>query len=407
MRSKSSRHQHTHTLTDWSVILGAVMALAWVTYIFIMAIKPPDTFDVSAAVHGHDDYYYEQKVGVDGETGEAGDDGEFEVAERYANDTATEGSDARSLPRVAIVTMMHDPSGLRTWLNHHLGKGIHRFYVRYETCGDPAKNDMDIHALNMYPQVSLQIGKPVDPTEGAGEGMDTTPGQAQMLRQRRWLSDAIGLAQNDGVHWLIHIDSDELLDCAGGSSPCSVPEAIQREALENTQTMVLNNYEALYNKDKIGNTPAAKHCFSNTHMRFCSDGYCASYANGKGIGRVSPYLREDGVHRFRYDGPNSESMREVTMSSMHVVHFESCDFVKYVNKFMKLANEERVQFPFQYYNDSISIARTAECQGSVQSLVKEPMPTISNPYEDLTPDCKALFENTYKKYRVVEDFANH
>ena len=270
--------------------------------------------------------------------------------------------------RVAIVSMMRDQKDVDKWLNYHMIKGVHRFYLRVETLD--AEHDPIVKKVRSYPQVVLKIGDPnKTPTSREGD----LPGQRQMLRQREWLTEAIQLALDGGIDWLVHIDSDELLDCEG-----LVGDAISEDAKPDTQTMVIRNFEALYGREKIN---GEKSCFTYEAIEDCEKGSCSSYANGKSVGRVSPHLREGGVHRFRYENGNETRDNVVYMSSLRIVHFESCDFRQYMDKFLKLASSEKLSFPFPYYNESIKVAKACN--------------------EKTKDSCRGDFEKIYTKYRVV------
>ncbi|PNH10544.1 hypothetical protein TSOC_002722 [Tetrabaena socialis] len=276
--------------------------------------------------------------------------------------------------RVAIVSMMRDPNDIHEWLNYHMLKGVTRFYIRLETVD--ASEDQVTQLLLSYPQVTLQIG---DPTKTPGSESHDPPGQRQMLRQRAWVSEAIQMALKDGINWIVHIDSDELLECSG-----LVGDAINTDAMPDTHTMVLKNFEAVYGKDKVDVSKSKKDggCFTSKKVVDCSTEPCASYANGKAVGRVTPFLQEAGVHRFHYSGPLTDNALE--MQAMYLVHYESCDFPKYMDKFLKLAGSEVSSFPFPYYNDSIAVARGGAC-------VKP------------TPACKDEFAAVYTKYRTTDE----
>ena len=271
---------------------------------------------------------------------------------------------------IAIVTMMRDPIDLDEWINYHLLKGISRFYIRIETTGNSSSDDITIKLLTSYPQVTLHVGSPDDISTINDADL---PGQSQMLRQRSWVADAIRRALADGIEWIVHIDSDELLECNG-----TVGEAIDLDATDETHTMVINNFEAVYAKNK-----KEGQCFTFESLNECALGKCVSYANGKSIGRVTPYLREAGVHRFRYVGTGED--KHTNMRALYLIHFESCDFGKYVDKFMKLSKSERLAFPFPYYNDSIAVANGDACRANGESKI-----------------CRSAFTAVYKKYRMTE-----
>ncbi|PNH00614.1 hypothetical protein TSOC_013546 [Tetrabaena socialis] len=270
---------------------------------------------------------------------------------------------------VAIVTMMRDPVDVRDWLNYHMLKGITRFYIRLETV---QPDDAVARLLLSYPEVTLQIG---DPTKTPDAADLELPGQQQMVRQREWVESAIRRAFHDGIDWIVHIDSDELIECGG-----LIGDAINADAKPHTQTLILQNHEALYDQSKIDDKSMG--CFTSQRIVDCNTGHCASYANGKAVGRVTPFLHESGVHRFHYNGPGTDD--DVAMTSAHLVHFESCDFTQYMQKFMKLAQTEVSRFPFPYYNDSIAVAKGPACQSADDA------------------SCRYEFASIYKRYRTTE-----
>jgi hypothetical protein len=279
-----------------------------------------------------------------------------------------------SSPRIGIVCMMRDAKDVDHWLNHHLGKGVSRFYVRLEIPQDRAHNDSPLaKRLLSYPQVLLKIGNP-DETPAASDIEE--PGQRQMLRQRAWVTEAIKHALREGINWLVHIDCDELVECDG-----TIGDAILTDARPDTQTMVMRNVEAVYGQDRL---TGKETCFDSKGFKNCDAGLCAAYANGKSVGRVSEHLREFGAHRFRYEGPGKDD--EVLMQSMHVLHFESCNFRQYVDKFMRLSASESRSFPFPYYNESIEVARGEKC--------KQRPPTEA---------CETEMARVYRKYRIQEE----
>ena len=312
----------------------------------------------------------------------------YTVIEAYA--PAASSSDKK----VAIVAMMRDPIDVDEWLNYHLSKGVSAFYIRLEVATTDPTTDPIARLLLTYPQVTLDVGhsEHSEQVTVESEGNSEGPGHAQMVRQRAHVTLSIERARKDGVDWLVHIDSDELLECKG-----RVADAIETDVADagvDTQTLVIKNVEAVYDRSAIENTyavaakpnPITKGCFSYKDVHSCEAGKCVSYANGKSIGRVSPFLREAGVHRFRYDTTKTNATNatnnEIVMKSLRLVHFESCDFSQYVEKFMKLSRSEKLDFPFPYYNESIAVARSPACMSKSES-------------------CRSMFAEVYKKYRTL------
>lgn len=262
--------------------------------------------------------------------------------------------------KVAIVSMMRKPKNIEYWLDYHIKKGVSKFYLRIEDTREI------LPALKTYPQVHLQEGSSKDASK-ITEGHESA-GEAQMRRQRDWVTEAIKMANMDNIAWLIHIDSDELVDCNG-----DIASNISAEVASINHTLVMQNYEAKYDKIKGDNDS----CFEYKELIKCDEGKCTSYANGKGIGRVSDKLREFGVHRFRCEGES----QELTLKNVRLLHFESCDFNQYVEKYLQLAKKESKQFPFQFYNESIKVARSEECKENNEK-------------------CLQKFKDVYRRFKV-------
>lgn len=260
---------------------------------------------------------------------------------------------------VGLACMMKAPKDIDYWLNYHIKKGVDYFYIRLE-------DTPELHEyFAKYPNVKLEIGSSRDPIK-TPKTYDT-----QVERQREYLTRAIEWSIDKGIDWLIHIDSDELVDCEG-----NIKGAIKEEVRKNRNigTIIMDNYEAQY--DKINK--ANDFCFVSKKFIKCSEGGCASYANGKSIGKVSRHLHELGVHRFG----TSNNSKEIISSLLRVLHFESCDFKQYVNKFLRLASTESMEYPFKFYNDSLSVARSDACKVNDQ-------------------DCMKKFEEVYTKYKIA------
>jgi hypothetical protein len=219
--------------------------------------------------------------------------------------------------RVAIVACIKDPKNIETWFKLHRDLGISRFYVRLEETPDL------VEYFQAQPDVYLQMGDSAGPN----------PYTDLMTRQAAMIDLALELAKKDGIDWLIHIDCDEVLE-GNLDEVRSLPRTVG--------TFWMQNHEAVYN-----NIPTSKdNCFKAAKFKDCSTDGCASYANGKGGGRVG-VAQSNGPHRFKSD------RKEVKLRSLIVKHFESCDFDQYIAKYKRLANSDTSTIPFDYYKDSI------------------------------------------------------
>lgn len=268
-------------------------------------------------------------------------------------------------PRVAIVSMMKNPKNIEKWLTYHKRKGVDRFYIRLE---DTPELESYLSSLNF---VHLEIGSSEDFQND--EPLINYVAAKLSHRQILWATKAIKLALKDNIDWIIHIDSDELIDCKG-----LIQENISKECSYHN-TFVIPNYEAKYKDIPL----ATDSCFQYESLVKCNAGGCVSYGNGKGLGKVSNKLQRADAHRFYHEDEDAND--EHVLKSIRLLHFESCDFDQYVSKYLDLAKTTNGTFPFTFYNDSINVARSKLCK-------------------KIGKKCINAFKRIYKKYKVVEGF---
>jgi len=248
--------------------------------------------------------------------------------EKQSTTEITQLPDSSKL-KVAIVSMMRRPKDLDHWLEYHREFGIMRFYIRLED-----SEDLEEH-LSKQNDITLE--------PGISTGKDEY--KEIQIRQCKMVNDALKKAQEDGMDWLIHIDCDELLD-GDISELGKLPSKVR--------TVVMNNKEAVYKDIPRENDM----CFTAAKFRDCtqSDAGCVSYVNGKAGGRVASDVHCHGPHRFRSDKVDAEEK----VLAMSILHFESCDFNTYKQKFKHVAKDPKSDIPFPYYNDSVAAARKGD-----------------------------------------------
>jgi len=235
----------------------------------------------------------------------------------------------RTKQEIAIVSMMKSPKNLETWLQIHRAIGIARFYIRLEETSDAEA------FLQSQPDVHLQIGE----STGINEYKEI------QTRQNVWVNEALRLGQVDGMSWLIHIDSDEIVE---GDLD------IVRRLPETTRTFWMQNVEAKY----AAIPRAQDNCFTAAQFVNCAEpgSSCVSYANGKSGGRCSPDVSAFGPHRFTTLKKGGDDPK---LEGIVVQHYESCDFAMYKEKYAGLAVQDQDNdIPFPYYRDSIEAAKT-------------------------------------------------
>lgn len=231
-------------------------------------------------------------------------------------------------PKLGIVACIKNPKNIETWLKLHRDVGISRFYIRLEDTPEL------VEYFRSQPDVHLVVAD----SKSADEYADL------MARQSQMVDLALDLAKKDGIDWVIHIDCDEVLD--GGLDEI-------RTLPGDVGTFWMQNYEAMY--DTIPKT--ADNCFKAEKFRNCATDMCASYANGKGGGKVG-VSQSHGPHRFK------SNQKEVKLTNVTVKHFESCDFDQYIAKYKRLAKSDTSKIPFAYYKESI------QAGGDVDKLEK-------------------------------------
>lgn len=240
------------------------------------------------------------------------------------------GSDLSLSQPIAIVSMMKKPKNIDTWLAKHRLLGISRFYIRLEDTPDLEE------MLGEQMDVVLTVGK----STGTNEYLDI------QKRQNKMMDEALKQAKADGQSWLIHIDSDEILE----------GDLAEIRALpETVRTFWFQNEEAKY-----ANIPrSTDSCFDAAQFTNCAEHptECVSYGNGKGGGRVADDVMADGPHRFKSSKPEANAAQP-KLSQLIVQHYESCDFDVYKKKFQSLAVQDSPNnIPFSYYTDSIEAAK--------------------------------------------------
>ena len=254
--------------------------------------------------------------------------------------------------RIGIVCMTKRPLDLLTWLTYHREVcGVRRFYLRVEDT--PGASDV----LGAAPWVDC-----VEVEYGTGE----RDYFRQMDRQNRHVDAVVPRARAAGLCFLLHIDDDELLYCAGGVAGLHVALA---NAPASTGNLQVDNLEAL---------PPHAHCSNPfaevTAFRHNTSDFCA-YANGKSFGRLGdPTLRASGPHRFSCFPSKTH---QLPPTAAVVLHYESANAKVWHDKYAALSRQHagsravREQAPTLFYDESmraIGAVVAAEASGELDVL---------------------------------------
>jgi hypothetical protein len=233
--------------------------------------------------------------------------------------------------RVAIASQMRKPIDLPLWLKHHRNLGVKQFYIRLE----------DTPGWEEYLQAQKDVVYELGESDKKGSNYDTVQG-----RQIAWTNKSITSAKQLSIDWIINIDADELLH---GSL------AILDTVPPNKKCIKLENAEAVFEEGQDT-------CFSSKKFLRCSNGApCRAYANGKGGGRIEEGVQQAGCHDFNYNGTIDDITTEkISFKELCVLHFDSCTFGSWAEKFKHLGNNsQKSDIPFPYYKKSIEVAKNA------------------------------------------------
>lgn len=238
--------------------------------------------------------------------------------------------------KVAIACLMRKPVDLPQWLEHHRELGISHFFIRLED----TREQEDF--LKAQKDVSLTIAQ----SDKQGNNYETL-----QTRQIDFVDKSLQQAMSLTIDWLFHIDADELLH---GSLK------FLDDLDQKYKTVWMENAEAIFNLSKNKQTENNT-CFSATKFLRCSNGApCRSYVNGKAGGRVQKGVGLKGPHHFHYKGEHiGDHAFNIPFNQLHVLHFDSCSFSAWVEKFHHLGKKKNDKIPFTYYNESINAVETA------------------------------------------------
>lgn len=232
-------------------------------------------------------------------------------------------------PKKAIITLVRKPVDFPLWLKHHRDMGIGHFYIRIED--SPGWEEY----FKSQPDIVYEIG----------ESDKNNNYQTLQTRQISYVDKCLKQAQNDNISWAFFIDADEMLE-GDLSFLDSLPPT--------KKTLKMHNVEAIYTGEE--NT-----CFdAKTFIKCHEKGKCRSYVNGKAGGRIENDITIAGPHDFMYKSTIAGNhLYAVPFETLHVLHFDSCSFGSWVEKFHHLSkNAIPDKIPFPYYKESIELAKS-------------------------------------------------
>jgi len=237
--------------------------------------------------------------------------------------------------------MTRKPHRFDWWLRYHRNLGIYHVFVHVE-------DTPDLIPLLESPEFSDFVTV----TTGNDNSLDTHNPNSKdnyytlMQRQEIQVRRSVKSSRLMGIAWLFHVDDDELLYF---KEPFS---RIANEMPHDVSCIVLINVEA---------APKALYsdCVFEDIDVFSKD-LMLAYRNGKSAGRVA-VADWHGPHRF------TGSYHVVPVERGCVLHFESCTYEGWRNKFIKhreMGEQKKLDIPFPFYRDSITLFQEDHDGGS-------------------------------------------
>mmetsp|Transcript_34551 Transcript_34551/g.72706 ORF Transcript_34551/g.72706 Transcript_34551/m.72706 type:complete len:300 (-) Transcript_34551:500-1399(-) len=237
---------------------------------------------------------------------------------RNGSDTRPDRSHAFA---VAVVTRR--PHRFDLWLEYYRSLGAVHLFVAVE-------DSPDVLALCKEDPEYVSV---------AHAQTESNPYDSIIARQEAHVNWALEQCEAMRIGWLFHVDDDELLHLA---KPW---ELILAEVPSSAACLVVRNVEAI---------PDHSSSDFSSISRFMTDEFSMlAYVNGKAAGRVGATVAS-GCHRFL------GGEWHVPIEYAVVLHFESCPYSRWRDKFLHYASLQRrfSSIPFLFYLNSIKVCTT-------------------------------------------------
>ncbi|KAK9682490.1 hypothetical protein RND81_10G077200 [Saponaria officinalis] len=246
-------------------------------------------------------------------------------------------------PKIAITTSTSGSlDQILPWMFYHKVIGVTTFYLFVE--GKAA---------------SPEVTKVLDSISGVKVIYRTKELEQQQARSRIWnetwlasffykpcnyelfvkqslnMEMAIVMARNDGVEWILHLDTDELIHPAG-TREYSLRQLLL-DVPSNVDMVVFPNYESSVERDDIQDPFSEVSMFKKNYDHLPKDtyfgmykeatrgnpNYFLTYGNGKSIARIQDHLRPNGAHRWHN---YMKTPNEIKFEEAAVLHYTYSKF---------------------------------------------------------------------------------
>ena len=239
---------------------------------------------------------------------------------------------------------------LRSFLRYHQAIGVSGFYLFFD---DP--RDRDLGWASRWPGVrAIACDAALRRAQARRcrtyRKMKPHFRREVMARQIVNAEDGVLRARADGFAWIVHIDADELVYIDGNDT---LPEHLRRLERCGADTVIFVNFEAVPERMEVGDPFREVTLFKRNLAHLSGrarkklpvlwDGreYFMAYKNGKAAARLAALPIPRGVHRFR---GRRAPLREIVSEDAFVLHYPSCGFRRYRQKYELLGRFPDVWF---------------------------------------------------------------
>lgn len=249
-----------------------------------------------------------------------------------------------------VTTLKSQGPSLLTFVRYHLGIGFSKIYLMFDDPTDPDQQlvqgipGVEVIACD---QALREKWRSLYKFRQYSEYIDTEVRARQALNAELAMQKAL----NEGIEWLLHIDSDELYWVPEKSID---PHLKRLEEMEIVSARYLN-FEAIPNTEEVDDYFLEVTKFKKPKKMLTKQGidiatlwprdrkYFNFYTNGKSMGRVRHDMVPNDVHKW------SSKTEYISVSSFYqpcILHYSCCGYKYFESKFKKLVENGSVGIEF-------------------------------------------------------------
>ena len=208
--------------------------------------------------------------------------------------------------KVCIVSLVKEPHQFQTWVDYH-SKFIDRMYIFQDD--DSEDLGVESEKVVLVKNWKDRLGYRKNPRLDEPSNWNR--------RQRLAFEEGQRMAEQDGMTWIVHIDSDELLY---GKDPA---EVFGRHPWSNAFHF--------WNEEVAPEKFNHQNCFKECTKFHEDPANFMAYGNGKSAGRVGK-CTWNGPHYFK------EKSVEVPPEDLRVLHYPACNLEEFAKRKQRYGN---------------------------------------------------------------------